>query len=452
MSVQLSQPNIEYKKQKPGLKLSGGSVSRNLKTALSGLKASTNTQTGHSTAVNTNTTTSAPKNALALAVTKNLNTGSTYNIFSDGSYDHYNNRVGGTRSVWTSDYRRDNVRNAFGLYSDNPMALAPRTQARQNSLITKYFEMQQRMLDQMMDHQRCMDKAELFNNISQGLLGAGNIAIELIKARASQAPATETDATVNQLRQADTSSEISEGINELNDQKTNLNSDINTLTQSINESNDIKAKNEADLSNKESTLSQKEQNLNGYNSTITKLQSNIATGESELKRLEQMLNNAQDGSLSKTGLQNQYDKLKKEIETNKQNLKEAQDNKKQTEEEVKKLKDEIATLKTTISNTNERLAEDTKKLASSKEQLNDVDSAITKYTQKLDKKEESESEKLDKMRNDLAQYKKDYEAETDPDKKAKIKEKFDQKASEYNNLATHSNVKGHAAITMSLGA
>ncbi len=451
MSIQVTQPNIEYKKQKPGLKLSGGSVSRNLKTALSGLKASTNTQTGHSTAVNTNTTTSAPKNALALAVTKNLNTGSTYNIFSDGSYNHYNNRVGGTRSVWTSDYRRDNIRNDFLAYSDN-IGLTPRGQARQDRMIDKYFEMQNRMYQKMMEQQKCMDISNLFNGISQNILGAGNIVTELIKARASQAPATETDATVNQLRQADTSSEISEGINELNDQKTNLNSDINTLTQSINESNDIKAKNEADLSNKESTLSQKEQNLNGYNSTITKLQSNIATGESELKRLEQMLNNAQDGSLSKTGLQNQYDKLKKEIETNKQNLKEAQDNKKQTEEEVKKLKDEIATLKTTISNTNERLAEDTKKLASSKEQLNEVDSAITKYTQKLDKKEESESEKLDKMRNDLAQYKKDYEAETDPDKKAKIKEKFDKKAGEYNNLATHSNVKGHTAITMSLGA
>ena len=306
MSIQVTQQNTAYKKPKPGLKQAGGAASTNLKSAISNLKVSSNTQTGStkSTANSTASTTSLQKNTLAQTVSRNLSTSSNYNIFSDGKYESYGNRVGGTRSLWVSDYRRDNIRNDFLAYSDN-IGLTPRGQARQDRMIDKYFEMQNRMYQKMMEQQKCMDISNLFNGISQNILGAGNIATELIKARASQAPATETDATVNQLRQADTSSEISEGINELNDQKTNLNSDINTLTQSINESNDIKAKNEADLSNKESTLSQKEQNLNGYNSTITKLQSNIATGESELKRLEQMLNNAQDGSLSKTGLQNQ---------------------------------------------------------------------------------------------------------------------------------------------------
>lgn len=455
MSLQVSQPNKAFKKPKPGLRQVGGVVSNNLKTALSNLKISTNTQTGSTSGTTSTTTSTAPKTSLqksplAQAVSKNLTSSTKSNFFQDQTYSGYT-RVDGMRTVKPSDYRRDNVEFAFGKYSSNPTGLTPRGENRQNSIIRQYIDYQREMIAKIEDQKKCMDIANMFGNISQGITGLGNLAIEYNKQKAAQKPQTETDVTVNQLRQANTSSEISQGINELNTQKQTLESSINTLTQSVNESNEIKSKNESELTEKESTLSNKEQQLTGYNSTITKLQSSISTDEAELKRLESSLSKAQDGSLTKTGLQNQVDNLKKRIESNKQELKAAEDNKKQTEEEIKTLKGEIETLRTTISNTNERLAEDTKKLDSSKEQLNEVNEAISKYTKKLDKKEDSEADKLNDMKKDLAQYAKDYAAETDSDKKAKIKEKFDKKAGEYNTIVSHSNVTGHTAITKSLG-
>lgn len=423
MSIQVTQQNTAYKKPKPGLKQAGGAASTNLKSAISNLKVSSNTQTGStkSTANSTASTTSLQKNTLAQTVSRNLSTSSNYNIFSDGKYESYGNRVGGTRSLWVSDYRRDNIRNDFLAYSDN-IGLTPRGQARQDRMIDKYFEMRNRMYQKMMEQQKCMDISNLFNGISQNILGAGNITTEIIKytqanknadVEVSSGVGSEVKSTVNELNSADSSTEIQEGLANLDNQissKTKLSESIDTQIQSDSEA---KTQAENELADIKTGINDKKTEIRGFDTQITKLESQLSSAQAK----------GQDTS----AIQGQIDELKQKKEAANKELKTLQQNEKDKETE-------ISTLETTISNNN-----------SEKEKLDNeitsLNNAKTQFTTKQARLEKSEKSDLDKMHNNLKKLSSQILKESDENKKEELRTQYRNLANQFNAALDNTTVK-----------
>lgn len=461
MSIQAAQSNIAFKKPKPGLGTKSASMTNNLKVALGGIKASSQTNTASSAASTTGAATSSltTKSSVARSVANNISSTSSSNIFREayknGRYFNPSSpQPGGMRNVRPTDYYMFNTEFAFGKYAADPFATPPRTMKRQMSAMQKLMEWQNQQFYAAMDQQKCMDIASMYGNISQGILGIGDLVTGIMSAKASksaQKTPTATETTVNQLKQADSSSELSAGIGELNTQKQTLETTINTLTQSIQESNqDIKAK-EAELNNNNSAISTKQQQLTGIDSTITKLTSSIAADKRELERLTNSLKLTEGGSIAQMGVQNQINQLNQKIEQDEKNLETANNNKQQLETDIKDLKTANEEISTVINNTKESLETETQQLETAKKQKTEVEENITKYNKKLTKETQDEAEQLSRLESDLAEMAKEYETETDPDKKAKLQKKFDKTAAEYNAIVGSTTVTGHSAITFSLG-
>ncbi len=452
MSIQAAQPNI-FKSPKPGLGTKSASMTNNLKVALGGIKASSQTNTASSAASTTGAASRAleTKSSVARSAASNISsTSSAFNVFKEMDPT----QPKGMRNVRPTDYYMFNTEFAFGKYAADPFATPPRTMKRQMSAMQKLMEWQNQQFYAAMDQQKCMDIASMYGNISQGILGIGDLVTGIMSAKASksaQKTPTATETTVNQLKQADSSSELSAGIGELNTQNQELETTINSLTQSIQESNqEIKAK-EAELNNNNAQISTKQQQLTGIDSTITKLTSSIAADKRELERLTNSLKLTEEGSFAQMGVQNQINQLNQKIEQDEKNLKTANNNKQQLETDIKDLKTANEEISTVINNTKESLETETQQLETAKKQKTEVEENITKYNKKLTKETQDEAEQLSRLESDLAEMAKEYETETDPDKKAKLQKKFDKTAAEYNAIVGSTTVTGHSAITFSLG-
>lgn len=458
MSIQAAQPNIAFKKPKPGLAKSG-SMTNNLKVALGGIKASSQTNTASNTA---STTGAAPrsletKSSVALFAANSLSsTSSASNIFREaykgGQYFNPSSpQPGGTINVNPSHYFTKNTKVYVPGELSGYVGPTPRGEARQNRMLEKYMQAQMNMANAAMDQQKCRDIAATFNTAASIVSNLGGHVAGLFTQNAATKSQTAADAAINQLKQADTTSELSAGIGELNTQNQELETTINSLTQSIQESNqDIKAK-EAELNNNNAQISTKQQQLTGINSTITKLESSIAADKRELERLTNSLKLTEGGSIAQMGVQNQINQLNQKIEQDEKNLETANNNKQQLETDIKDLKTANEEISTVINNTKESLETETQQLETAKKQKTEVEENITKYNKKLTKETQDEAEQLSRLESDLAEMAKEYETETDPDKKAKLQKKFDKTAAEYNAIVGSTTVTGHSAITFSLG-
>ena len=449
----VAQQNI-YKKQKPGVKLASGSTaSNNLKAVLSDLKETKQT-TGTSNVSGTVTTKPIQaKNSMAQQVSTNISSSASESIFresyKDGKYIGTTPYTEGMRYVSVNDYKRENVRTVIPGEISGYVGLTTRGQNRANSKINDFLNWQNQQYQKMMDQQKCMDTAQMFNNISQGILGIGNIASGIIQSKQSAKVETPTDATVNELRQADNSAELKAGISELNAQQQTLTTKIDNANKSIKESQELRADAESKLQTTEDNISSTKKSIAEYSSNITKWQSSLQSEEATLKQLESM--KMDPTSLSYAGVQNQIKELRINIKNTKQNINNAENAKQEAEAKLKELETSKQEYTQTIQTANNDIKMNSQNLETLNDQQEDVTDAIGKYNQKLTKMENKESDKLNSMRSQLAEYAKEYQSETDPGKKEKLQQKYAKQAAEYNQMVGSTTLSGYTAVGAQLG-
>lgn len=449
----VAQQNI-YKKQKPGVKLSSGSTaSNNLKAVLSDLKETKQT-TGTSNALGTVTTKPIQaKNSMAQQVSSNISSSTSESIFREsykgGKYIGTTPYTEGMRYVSVNDYKRENVRTVIPGEISGYVGLTTRGQNRANSKINDFLNWQNQQYQKMMEQQKCMDTAQMFNNISQGILGLGNIATGIIQAKQSAKVETHVDATVNELKQADTSAELQSGISELNAQQKALTTKIDNANQTIKEAQELKTDAEAQLQTTEDNISSTKKDIQTYTSNITKWQSSLQSDEATLKQLESM--KMDPTSLSYAGVQNQIKELRINIKNTKQNINNAENAKQEAEAKLKELETSKQEYTQTIQTANNDIKMNSQNLETLNDQQEDVTDAIGKYNQKLTKMENKESDKLNSMRSQLAEYAKEYQSETDPGKKEKLQQKYAKQAAEYNQMVGSTTLSGYTAVGAQLG-
>ncbi len=449
----VTQQNI-YKKQKPGVKLSSGSTaSNNLKAVLSDLKETKQT-TGTSNASGTvSATPIKAKSTMAKQVSSNISSSTSESVFREsykgGKYIGTTPYTEGMRFVSPSDYKRENVRTVIPGEISGYVGLTSRGQDRAMKPVNDFLNWQQQQYQKMMERAKCMDTAQMFNNISQGILGVGNIATGIIQAKQSTKVETPTDATVNELRQADTTSELQAGISELNAQQSTLNTKIDNANKTIKESQELKTDAEAKLQTTEDGISSTKKDIQTYSSNITKWQSSLQSDEATLKQLESM--KMDSTSLSYAGVQNQIKELRTNIKNTKQRIKDAETAKQEAETKLRELETAKQEYTQTIQTANNDIKTNSQGLETLTEQKEDVTDALGKYSQKLTKMENKEADKLNSMRSQLAEYAKEHQSETDPDKKQKLQDKYAKQVAEYNQLAGSTTVSGHTALGTELG-
>lgn len=449
----VTQPNI-YKKQKPGVKLSSGSTaSNNLKAVLSDLKETKQTTGTSNTSGTVSATPIKAKSTMAKQVSSNISSSTSESVFREsykgGKYIGTTPYTEGMRFVSPSDYKRENVRTVIPGEISGYVGLTSRGQNRAMKPVNDFLNWQQQQYQKMMERAKCMDTAQMFNNISQGILGVGNIATGIIQAKQSTKVETPTDATVNELRQADNSAELKAGISELNAQQQTLTTKIDNANKSIKESQELRADAESKLQTTEDNISSTKKSIAEYSSNITKWQSSLQSEEATLKQLESM--KMDPTSLSYAGVQNQIKELKTNIKNTKQKINDAEKAKQEAMTKLKEFESARLEYTQTIQTASNDIKTNSQSLEALNDQQEDVTDALGKYNQTLTKMENKESDKLNSMRSQLAEYAKEYQTETDPGKKEKLQQKYAKQAAEYNQMVGSTTVSGHTAVGTQLG-
>ena len=449
----VAQQNI-YKKQKPGVKLSSGSTaSNNLKAVLSDLKETKQTSGTSNTSGTVSATPIKAKSTMAKQVSSNISSSTSESVFREsykgGKYIGTTPYTEGMRFVSPSDYKRENVRTVIPGEISGYVGLTSRGQDRANRQIEKFMAWQNEQYSKMMSQQRCMDIANKSTAISGIISNLGNIATGIVQATQSAKVETPTDATVNELRQADNSAELKAGISELNAQQQTLTTKIDNANKSIKESQELRADAESKLQTTEDNISSTKKSIAEYSSNITKWQSSLQSEEATLKQLESM--KMDPTSLSYAGVQNQIKELKTNIKNTKQKINDAEKAKQEAETKLKELESAKQEYTQTIQTASNDIKTNSQSLEALSDQQEDVTDALGKYNQKLTKMENKESDKLNSMRSQLAEYAKEYQTETDSGKKEKLQQKYAKQAAEYNQMVGSTTVSGHTAVGTQLG-
>lgn len=440
--------NVAYK-LKPGLKTALNSNSK-LSTVP---KLDTGTASIKSSAA---TTTSSSSSIRASALQALSTTQSRSNIFSSGEYAKYNNFVGGMRNVNPSDYTMYNVGVNLDASIQSGFAPTPRAQQRAENRYNMAFQRYANAMNTG-NQNKAAGTMEMISQLAT-LTGDITKSIVSLKSATNASNASRTSNTANpstiastpnsssNVASADSSKDCEVAINGLKTKQSNVDGQIVKLNDTIKTETDVKANAEKGLADTDKQITAENQNIQRQSGTITKLQSSIAMDKSQLAQLQRQLS-SDSNSLANSGIKAQISQLESKIAESEKQLKAAEDSMKASEDNIKnKLEPAKQEYTNTISNSDKAIKDAQNNLARAEADSKNIKNETGEYEKKLDKFENKEANQLNNLRKELADYAKNYKAETDPNKRAEMQKQYAAKAEQYNKLVGESTVSGHSAV------
>lgn len=259
------------------------------------------------------------------------------------------------------------------------------------------------------------------------------------------------EGAIGDLANAKNSAEIQKGLEKLDTEMKDCDTAITDAGKDIDSATKAKTDAETALKEAETGIESEKQNIQKQSGTITKLQSSIQTDKMTLSGLKSQLSTS-DG-LGKSALQQQISQLEAKINQEEQQLQDAENSKKTSEDKIKnELEPEKDKQTKTIESCKQDIekAEAKKKEATSKKEK--LEASKGKYEKKLTDAQNKETKQLASLHTELANYAKEFQSESNTDKKNKISEKYVAKAKVYNDLVKNTSVSGYTEVALDLAS
>lgn len=258
------------------------------------------------------------------------------------------------------------------------------------------------------------------------------------------------EGAISDLTNAKNSAEIQKGLEKLDTEMKGCDTAITDAGKDIDNATKAKTDAETALKNAETGIESEKQNIQKQSGTITKLQSSIQTDKMTVSSLKSQLSTC--GDMGKMALEQQISNLEAKIKQEEQQLNDAETSKKASEDKIEDLKSEKDKQTKTIESCKQDIekAEAKKKEATSKKEK--LEASKGKYEKKLTDAQNKETKQLASLHTELANYAKEFQSESNADKKNKISEKYVAKAKVYNDLVKNTSVTGFTEVGIDLNS